>query len=182
MLKTLRLALLSCAAVTVALPSSGCSPEAPKAPPPAAPDAGAGAGAGAAAEAGAVDVAVEGNDLMKYNLTQFEVKAGQKVRLTLKNVGTMPKVAMGHNLVVLNKGVAALEFSNAITASGKGTVDNGYLPADFKKDVFAHTKLLGPGESDTITFTAPALPGEQEFVCTFPAHATSGMRGKMIVK
>ena len=44
----------------------------------------------------------------------------------------------------------------------------------------AHTKLLGGGESDEITFTAPAA-GEYPFICTFPGHFAI-MQGVMTVK
>jgi len=38
------------------------------------------------------------------------------------------------------------------------------------------TKLLGPGESDTIAFTAPYVPADYDFVCLFPGHAAQGMK------
>ncbi|MEC7281083.1 MAG: plastocyanin/azurin family copper-binding protein, partial [Verrucomicrobiota bacterium] len=41
---------------------------------------------------------------------------------------------------------------------------------------------LGPGENDTIEFTAPALSGDYEFLCSFPAHLFAGMRGVMTVE
>ena len=44
-----------------------------------------------------------------------------------------------------------------------------------------HTKLLGPGEEDTISFT-PLAPGVYEYVCTFPGHTAAGMRGQITVK
>ena len=47
--------------------------------------------------------------------------------------------------------------------------------------VIAKTKLVGAGESDTITFTAPAA-GVYDYICTFPAHVTVGMHGVMTVK
>ena len=47
-------------------------------------------------------------------------------------------------------------------------------------DVIAATKLLGPGESETISFTAPE-PGDYQFVCSFPGHFAM-MRGIMVVK
>ena len=46
--------------------------------------------------------------------------------------------------------------------------------------VIAHTKLLGPGESDVIEFDAPA-PGTYPFVCTFPGHAPL-MNGQLVVQ
>ena len=54
------------------------------------------------------------------------------------------------------------------------------LPDSVKGDVIAATKLLGPAESETISFTAPE-PGDYEYVCTFPGHFAM-MRGIMNVK
>jgi azurin len=54
------------------------------------------------------------------------------------------------------------------------------LPDASKGDVLAATKLLGPGESETITFTVDE-PGDYQFVCTFPGHFAM-MRGIMVVK
>jgi azurin len=143
----------------------------------------AGGGTPAPAPAPAADVAtftIQGNDLMQYDVKQVEVKAGQKVRMTLKNIGTQPKTAMGHNLVVLRKGVTLEQFAPMCIAP-KGTLENDYLPQDARKEVLAHTKILGPGESETIEFTAPGLPGELVYVCTFPGHFAV-MNGKIIVK
>ena len=55
------------------------------------------------------------------------------------------------------------------------------LERTLNHDVIAFTKLLGPDESDTITFTAPKESGAYEYVCTFPGHFAM-MRGTMKVK
>ncbi len=123
-------------------------------------------------------IEITADDQMKFSLTEFEVAPGQKVTVTLKNVGTSPKISMGHNFVVLNKSVNWKNFvEEASTAAGQE-----YVPASLAKDVIGHTKLLGPGESDTVTFTAPYVPGPYDFVCSFPGHATQGMKGIMTVK
>ena len=49
------------------------------------------------------EVTITGNDTMQFDVKNFETKAGTKIKLTLKNVGQVPKIAMGHNLVVLKK-------------------------------------------------------------------------------
>ena len=118
-------------------------------------------------------VEVTGNDQMKYSATEIRVKAGELVTLTFKNVGSMPKVAMGHNFVVLNSGTDLEKFAMKAAVSQA----TEYIPADMKTAVLIHTKILGPGESETITFTVPK--GEYEFVCTFPGHWAQ-MRGKLI--
>ena len=55
-----------------------------------------------------------------------------------------------------------------------------HIPAGSEAQIVAHTKMLGGGESDVITFTAPAA-GEYEFLCSFPGHFAM-MKGKFIVK
>lgn len=123
-----------------------------------------------------VEVVIEGNDQMKYNLDKIEVYAGQTVKLTLKHVGEMPKSSMGHNWVLLHQGVDRANFAmDAMKA-----VKNDYIPADRKDDVIAHTKMLGGGEQTTIEFEAPKK-GTYEFLCSFPGHHAL-MNGKFIVK
>lgn len=148
--------------------------------------AGAPAGAGAQQTpanppaAGAATLTVTGNDMMQFDQKQLEVKVGQQVKVTFKNVGSLPKAAMGHNFVVLRKGVTLEQFTPKVMAP-KGTPENDYLPADAKGDVLAATKILGPGESETIEFTAPGMAGELVYVCTFPGHFAV-MNGKILVK
>ena len=127
----------------------------------------------------AADVVISGNDTMQFDVKAFEVKAGEEVSLTLKNTGKLPKIAMGHNLVILKKGVTAIAFGQK--ALGAGANANDPLPDSVKSDVIAYTKLLGPDESDTISFTAPSEAGNYEYVCTFPGHFAM-MRGIMTVK
>lgn len=156
----------ACLSALLALALTACSKEAaPAGGTPPAPVAGT--------------LLVEGNDMMQYTVKQLTVKAGQQVKIVFKNIGTLPKAAMGHNLVVLKPGVTAMAFGPQVL--GKGTVENAYVPEEAMKDVVAHTKLLGPGEFDTIEFLAPATPGTLEYVCTFPGHFGT-MNGKITVE
>lgn len=123
-------------------------------------------------------IEITANDTMKFNLTRFEVAAGQEVKLTLSNMGTMPKVAMGHNLVILKKDADVKAFADAAVMAAA----TEYIPAAKADQIVAHTKLLGPKSSDEITFKAPAEAGEYPFICSFPAHFLSGMKGVMVVK
>jgi len=127
---------------------------------------------------GVTIVEMTGNDRMKFNLEAFTVPAGSKIKLTFTNHGKMPKAAMGHNVVFLVADADEGAFATAAAAAR----DNDYIPADLEDQMLAHTKLLGPGESDTIEFTAPDAPGEYEFLCSFPAHLYAGMRGVMTVE
>jgi len=86
---------------------------------------------------------------------------------------------MGHNLVVLKKGITAIAFGQK--ALGAGANATNALPDSLKGDVIASTKLLGPGETDTVVLTVPKEAGSYEYVCTFPGHFAL-MRGVMTVK
>ena len=124
-------------------------------------------------------ITITGNDSMQFDTKEFTVKAGQKVELTFKNVGKLPKLAMGHNLVILKDGVSPLKFGQKIM--GMGASPTNPLPKESLDEVIAATKLLGPGESDKITFTAPSKPGLHQFLCSFPGHYAI-MRGVMVVE
>jgi len=136
------------------------------------------AGCSRAPEAPPKVVELTADDSMKYSVAQFEVTHGQNVTVTLKNTGTSPKASMGHNFVVLQKNVNW----NAFVEAGSMDAAHDYVAPAQAKDVIAKTKLLGPNESDSVTFRAPHVPGNYDFVCSFPGHATQGMKGVMIVK
>ncbi|WP_411855715.1 plastocyanin/azurin family copper-binding protein [Roseiflexus sp.] len=131
---------------------------------------GGGGGSGGAAST-TIEIASDGENLA-YDKTAFTVPAGQTITLTFRNVST----AQQHNIVIVKGGedVAARVDEEAINA---GPPD--FLPAD-RADIVAATKMLGPGASETITFTAPE-PGTYVFICTYPAHYAGGMKGVMTV-
>lgn len=107
------------------------------------------------------DIQISANDQMKFSTNELHVKANEKVTLTMKNEGTQPKEAMGHNFVLLKDGTDLAAFA----ASAINAPD--HIPAS-NPAILAHTKLLGPGESDTIEFTLPA--GSYTYICSFPGH------------
>ncbi|MEO0444748.1 MAG: azurin [Verrucomicrobiota bacterium] len=124
-----------------------------------------------------VKVTISGNDTMQFDVKEFEVGVGQTVELTLKHTGALPKAAMGHNVVILKKEMALMDFAMKAVAAAA----TEYIPADLAENVLAHTKLIGGGEEDVITFVAPAEAGNYEFLCSFPGHFGL-MKGIMIVK
>jgi azurin len=124
-------------------------------------------------------VVITGNDAMQFDVKKFQVAPNESVRLTFKNIGSIPKIAMGHNLVLLKKNVDALAFGQKVLASG-GSATNA-LPKSLLGEVIAHSELLGPGESETIEFNVPEEKGDYQYVCTFPGHFAM-MRGIMEVK
>jgi azurin len=121
------------------------------------------------------NVVLSGNDLMKFDKDEIIVKAGQKVKLTLRHIGKLDINIMGHNVVILKSGVNPAEFA-AKAATEK---DNAYIPND-SQDIIANTELIGGGQVTSIEFDAPEA-GTYEFLCSFPGHFAM-MRGKFIVE
>ncbi len=123
-----------------------------------------------------VNVGLTGNDLMQFSAKEIKVKAGQKVNLTFRHVGKMELAVMGHNFVLLKPGTEIPAFSLEAANVGK---DKDWIPND-GKDVIAHTKMIGGGQSTSVTFTAPEA-GTYDFICSFPGHSGL-MKGKFIVE
>ena len=123
-------------------------------------------------------VEITGDDFMKFNVTSFEVKPGQRVTVRLKNIGELPKEAVAHNWVLLAKETYAPRFIEA----GSSHPEKDYIAFEQEFYILAKTKMLGPGESDSVTFRAPRDPGPHEYVCTFPEHYAGGMKGVMTVR
>ncbi|MHA4895999.1 azurin [Pedobacter sp. PWIIR3] len=119
---------------------------------------------------------LEANDQMKYNLSELKAVAGQPIKLTLKHTGKFPITAMGHNVVVLKPGTDVDAFaSKALQAK-----DTQYIPKSEEGSIIAHTKLVGGGEEDTITFTITEK-GTYTYICSFPGHYTM-MKGILVVE
>ncbi len=159
--------LLPIVSLVLAAPGAMAQAEAPAAP--AAP---------AADKKADVEITITGDDTMKFSTQALEATEGQVVKLTFKNVGKIPKAAMGHNWVLLAKDTDVTAFAKKAMAA-KAT---DFIPSaeEDKKLIIAHTKLLGPGESDTIIFTAPKA-GTYKYICAFPGHYAM-MNGVFTVK
>ena len=150
--------LLGCSALLYAI--TGCS-HAPEAPPK--------------------EVTIQADDKMRFDVTAFEAKPGQKIAVTIKNVGTTPKFSMGHNFVLLDRMITPANVQAAFLDKASTEASHDYVPPG-TKEVLAHSKLLGPGESEVVTFNAPYIPGEYLYLCSFPGHYSQGTKGFMTVK
>jgi azurin len=128
-----------------------------------------------AAAADACKLEISGTDSMTYDKTELAVPATCKeVTLTLHHSGQLPAAAMGHDWVLVNTPDMA-----AVVNAGMGAgLTNNYIAAGDKR-VIAHTKVVGGGQSDTITFSTAALKagGDYTYMCTFPGHSAL-MHGK----
>jgi azurin len=123
-------------------------------------------------------VEITGGDDMKYSVTSIPAKRGEQLRIRLTSKGTLPKVAMAHNVVVLKAGTNQIEFVNA----GSQARATEFIPQDKKDQIIAATTQAGPGETVEVTFKVPNVAGKYPYVCTFPGHFAAGMRGVMEVK
>ena len=112
---------------------------------------------------------IDGNDAMQYDQKSITVpKTCKQFTVTLKHTGKLAKASMGHNWVL---STAADE--SAIIADGMkaGAEQNYVKPNDTR--VVAHTKLIGGGESDSVSFPVAKLKAGETYAyfCSFPGHA-----------
>jgi len=119
------------------------------------------------------NVTLNSNDQMKFDKKIIKVNSNQKVTITLNHTGRFPAASMGHNFVLVKNDVDINEY--ALRAAGARNSE--YIPEG--ENEIAYTKMLGGGESDTITFDAPE-PGTYTFICSFPGHYQL-MMGEFIV-
>ena len=105
------------------------------------------------------NVILNSNDQMKFDKKIIKVNSSEKVTLTLNHTGRFPVSSMGHNFVLLKKGVDV----NNYALKAAGARNSEYIPDGDNE--LAYTKMLGGGESDTITFDAPE-PGTYIFICS----------------
>ena len=128
-----------------------------------------------AAHADPCKLEISGNDVMQYDKKELAVPATCKeITVTLHHAGKQPREAMGHDWVLVKTADLAAVAQAAI---GAGLANNYLAPAD--KRVLAHTKVIGGGESTSVTFSASILRkgGDYSYLCTFPGHSAL-MHGK----
>lgn len=118
------------------------------------------------------------DNAMKYDVATITAAPGESIKVTLTNHMTLPKEVMGHNWVLLAAGTDVPAFAAAAAAEP----GNGYIAAKMKDKVLAVIGVLGPKETGEVTFTAPTQPGNYPFICSFPGHFLTGMKGMLVVK
>jgi plastocyanin len=94
-----------------------------------------------------------------FNPNEFTVPAGEKITLNVTHNGTME-----HNFIIMKHG------------SDAGDI----FDEEDQVNVFWEVALQ-PGDSETVSFTAPEQPGTYQVICGMPGHLQSGMIGKLIV-
>ncbi|MBV2132851.1 azurin [Pseudomonas sp. MAP12] len=124
-------------------------------------------------------VDIQAADQLQFNTSAISVdKSCKTFTVNLAHTGQMAKNVMGHNWVL-----STSADMQGVLADGTGAgLDNNYLKPDDTR-VIAHTKVVGGGEKDTVTFEVAKLKaGEQYmFYCSFPGHAAL-MKGTLELK
>jgi azurin len=108
-----------------------------------------------------------------FNRERITVKRGEVVKLIFKNMS-----AVNHfdNFVLVRPG-----GENKVGEAGlRAGPDAGYIPV-LPNEIIAHTKIIAPGETETIVFRAPSEPGLYPYISTFPKRWRS-MHGIFEVK
>lgn len=121
-------------------------------------------------------VDVDSTDQMTFNTKAIEIsKSCKTFTVNLSHSGSLPKNVMGHNWVLSKKSDMAGVSSDGMAAG----VDKNYLKPDDAR-IIAHTKLIGAGEKDSVTFDVAKLTAGEayEFFCSFPGHS-SLMKGEV---
>jgi putative heme-binding domain-containing protein len=101
---------------------------------------------------------------MNYDKEKIAVAAGKPVEFRFSNLDNMP-----HNLVFVKPGAleeVGLEAER--TAQDADARDRQFVPASDK--ILLASKLLGPGETQSLVLDVPSEPGMYPYVCTYPGH------------
>jgi azurin len=99
-------------------------------------------------------------DTLAFDNDQLSAATGSEVVVRFTN----NSVALSHNWVLVEKGTKDDVASVGLVVGP----DNDYVSAGDER-VVAHTKVLDPGATGEVRFTAP-VAGTYQFVCTVPGH------------
>lgn len=104
-----------------------------------------------------------------YDIKEFTVKPGQKVKLTLINPADSV-TRQPHNVLIVKPGKKDVVGM----AANAGMADPAFLTTKNavpeSADILFHSKLVQAGAQDTVEFTAPAEEGDYPYLCTYPGH------------
>lgn len=103
-------------------------------------------------------------DSLTYDKKLVTVAAGRPIEFVFENVDIMP-----HNLVVTARGaLAKVGIAAEAMSASPDAWSQAFVPD--MPEVLHASKLLQPGTTQTLAFTAPTELGDYPYVCTFPGH------------
>ena len=121
---------------------------------------------------------IGGNDALQFNSKAMTVSAAcETITITLNHTGQLPANIMGHNWVLTKSS----DFMPVAQAGGAAGLENDYVPQNDTR-VIAYSKIIGGGESTTVTFSASDLSSNESytFFSSFPGHYAI-MQGSLTV-
>ena len=124
-------------------------------------------------------VTVDSTDMMSYNTKEITIdKSCKKFTVELTHSGSMAKTVMGHNWVL----TSVADMQPVATDGMAAGLDKNYLKEGDAR-IIAHTKVIGAGETDSVTFDVSKLAAGTDygFFCSFPGHI-SMMKGTIVLK
>src|SRR6185503_20177765 len=112
---------------------------------------------------------------MRYDTPRLVVEAGKPFQVILENTDVMP-----HNILFVapNTRQAVAESVQTMLPTQLDKKGRAYVPQNDKR-VLEASKMIEPGQKETLKLTAPGTEGDYEYVCTFPGHWML-MWGKLI--
>lgn len=111
---------------------------------------------------------------LEYDTRYFAVQAGKPVEIILENDDSMP-----HNIVIGAPGsLGQIGSAASVMQPPTDPAAKAFIPK--LPQVLHAMHLVQPDESGTLSFIAPAAPGQYVYLCTFPGHWPK-MYGTMLV-
>ncbi len=124
-------------------------------------------------------VTVDSTDQMSFDTKEISIdKSCKTFTVELKHSGSLPKNVMGHNWVLSKTADMQPIATDGLSAG----IDKNYLKEGDAR-IIAHTKIIGAGETDSVTFDVSKLAAGESygFFCSFPGHI-SMMKGTVTLK
>ncbi len=113
-------------------------------------------------------VVLSADDAMRFSSAEIVAKQSCSViSLTLHHTGRLPRASMGHNWVLTKE----VDFRGVVSDGVMAGSANSYI-AEGDSRVVAFTKLIGGGESTTISFSTEKMKASERYVffCSYPGH------------
>jgi azurin len=129
----------------------------------------------AVAHADPCKMSIETTDALRYSVREMIVPAGcTEIEVSLRHAGQLAAKVMGHDWVLARQS----DMSAIVNAGLAAGFKHGYVP-DNDRRIIAATKVVGGGETATVTFSTSLLQEGIPYVffCTSPGHS-SVMHGR----
>lgn len=121
------------------------------------------------AHAADCNVSIDATPSMAFSAKEITIDSKCKqINLVFKNLGTLAKAVMGHNIVITKK----TDMQAVLADGSEAGLSSNYLKANDSR-VIANTPIIGGGESVTVKIKTDKLNSKDNyaFFCSFPGHA-----------